>query len=49
MASKPQAELQLYEKPRIISREKLEVIAAVCSPGKAPGGPGADCFINANS
>ena len=37
-----------YERPRIISREKLEVIAAVCSPGKGPLQPG-DCLLNANS
>jgi len=33
-----------YQKPRIVHREKLEVSAVVCTPGKAdvascPGGP----------
>lgn len=41
-------EARRYEPPRIVSREKLEVIAAVCSPGKASGQPG-DCFLNTNS
>ena len=47
-ALEPHAEVQPYQRPKIISREKLEVIAAVCSPGKASGQPG-DCFLNTNS
>jgi hypothetical protein len=47
---KPRLEVRAagYERPAIVSREKLEVIAAVCSPGKASGQPG-DCFLNTNS
>ena len=37
-----------YEKPRILSREKLEVIAVACSPGKASG-QGGDCLTFVNS
>ena len=37
-----------YEKPRILSREKLEVVAVACSPGKASGS-GGDCLTFANS
>ncbi len=37
-----------YEKPRILSREKLEVVAVACSPGKASG-QGGDCFNFVNS
>ncbi len=37
-----------YHRPVILSREKLEVIAAVCSPGKALGQPG-ECVITQNS
>ena len=37
-----------YEKPRILSREKLEVVAVACSPGKAAGQGGA-CMNFANS
>ncbi len=37
-----------YEKPRILSREKLEVVAVACSPGKAPGS-GGDCLNFPNS
>ena len=37
-----------YEKPRILSREKLEVVAVACSPGKASG-QGGDCLTFANS
>jgi len=44
----PRVDPRPYEPPRIISREKLEVIAAVCSPGKGPLQPG-DCLLNANS
>jgi hypothetical protein len=28
-----------YRKPRILSEEKLEVVAALCSPGKTPDDP----------
>lgn len=39
-----------YEKPRILSREKLEVVAVACSPGKATvsGDPNNECnnFLN---
>ena len=37
-----------YQKPRILSREKLEVVAVACSPGKAMG-QGGDCLNFANS
>ena len=37
-----------YQKPRILSREKLEVVAVACSPGKASG-QGGDCFNFVNS
>lgn len=37
-----------YEKPRVLSREKLEVVAVACSPGKAAG-QGGDCLNFANS
>jgi len=37
-----------YERPAIVSRESLEVIAAVCSPGKGPLQPG-DCLLNSTS
>ena len=37
-----------YEAPRILSREKLEVVAVACSPGKASG-QGGDCLNFANS
>lgn len=37
-----------YERPRILSREKLEVVAVACSPGKAPG-QGGECLNFANS
>ena len=48
---KPRLEVRAagYERPAIVSREKLEVIAAVCSPGKATGQPVPDCFVNNNS
>ena len=42
------ARREAYEKPRILSREKLEVVAVACSPGKAAG-QGGDCFNFANS
>lgn len=37
-----------YARPRIVSREKLEVVAVACSPGKASG-QGGDCLNFANS
>ena len=33
----PKAKKQLYEKPRIVYREKIEVLAAVCDSGWMPG------------
>ena len=41
--------LSEWEKPAIVSRERLEVIAAVCSPGKGPIDPLPDCLVNTNS
>lgn len=38
-----------WEKPAIVSRERLEVIAAVCSPGKGPLDPLPECLVNTNS
>jgi hypothetical protein len=29
-----------YERPRILSRESLEAVAAVCAPAPAKGNPG---------
>jgi hypothetical protein len=46
--SRHRRERPTYERPAIISRERLEGIAGVCSPGKASGQPG-DCFLNTNS
>ena len=37
-----------YQEPRILAREKLEVVAVACSPGKASG-QGGDCLTFANS
>ncbi|NOZ10994.1 MAG: hypothetical protein GXP09_08155 [Gammaproteobacteria bacterium] len=36
---------RVYEKPAIISREHLEVVAAVCTPGKSIGTPIGMCTI----
>ena len=47
-AEQKREKLRRYRPPAIVSRESLEVIAAVCSPGKGLGQPG-DCFINSNS
>jgi len=41
-------ERRRWQRPAIVSREKLEVIAAVCSPGKGLAEPG-DCLSNVNS
>jgi hypothetical protein len=30
---------RLYHRPRILSREPLEVMASVCAPGPPPAGP----------
>jgi hypothetical protein len=37
-----------YEPPRIVYREKLEAVAALCSPGKAFG-QGGGCNITVSS
>ncbi|MDH3255843.1 MAG: hypothetical protein OEM62_12675 [Acidobacteriota bacterium] len=37
-----------WQRPAIVSREKLEVIAAVCTGGKGPFEPG-DCLLFTNS
>jgi len=37
-----------YEAPRIVFREKLEAVAAVCSPGKAFG-QGGGCLQTVSS
>jgi hypothetical protein len=39
-AEEPKAGGRLpYRRPRILSREPLEVMASVCSPGPPPAGP----------
>ncbi len=36
-----------YRKPRILSEEPLEVVAATCSPGKTPDDPPfGDCGVS---
>ena len=42
---------KVYEAPRILSREPLEVFAATCAPpaGKASFGAGGQCTLFTNS
>jgi hypothetical protein len=44
----PESRKKAYRKPETLSREKLEALALICSPGKTSGA-GGDCDFVVNS